>query len=284
MSSEVSEKSAVPRRVLLGATACLSILGLDRLLTACSSSGAGTGTAGAAPGPAAPAAPAADSYRLRPFTSGSAARTTPPRQPLPVRAEAALTLATPGKKIAITLDDGPHPTYTPQVLKLLRTYKVPGTFFVIGENAHSHPDLVRAIADEGHVVANHSWSHPQLDTLSQKRVRRELGDTCDIIQDILGAPPDLARAPYGAWDKASLTVCAELGMEPLGWSVDTNDWARPGTSSIAGSVLEGAHSGAIVLTHDGGGDRSQTVTALGQVLPKLLDRGYELVLPTAPPV
>ncbi|MFG2733543.1 polysaccharide deacetylase family protein [Streptomyces carpaticus] len=277
MSSEVSAPSAVPRRVLLGATACVSLLGLNRLLAACSGPSAG---AGAAPGPAAaPAAPAADSYRLRPFTPGSAPGAAPPRQPVPVRSEAALTLDLPGKKIALTLDDGPHPTYTPQVLKLLRKHKVPGTFFVIGENAHSHPDLVRAIADEGHLVANHSWSHPQLDTLSTKRVRRELGDTSDLIQDILGAPPGLARAPYGAWDKDALTVCAELGMEPLGWSVDTNDWARPGTSKITASVLDGAHSGAIVLTHDGGGDRSQTVTALGQVLPKLLDRGYELVLP-----
>lgn len=206
----------------------------------------------------------------------------PGRRPAVLRKQAHLTLSLPGRHLALTFDDGPHPAQTPAILRILRQYRAPATFFVIGENASWNPDLIKAIAADGHLVANHSWSHPQLDKLSQTRVRRELGRTSDLLEKALGTPPRFARAPYGAWHGPSLEVCAELGMEPMGWSVDTLDWKSPGISTIRTRVLKGAHPGAIVLAHDGGGNRWQTVSALSHYLPRLLDQGYSLVSLTEP--
>jgi peptidoglycan/xylan/chitin deacetylase (PgdA/CDA1 family) len=129
------------------------------------------------------------------------------------------------------------------------------------------------------VVANHSYTHPKLTGLPPHRVTDELGRTSDVIERILDAPPRWCRAPYGEWDDPSLAVCARLGMEPLGWSVDTNDWARPGIASIKRAVTREVRPGSIILQHDGGGDRSQTVRAVSEYLPRLLDRGYVFVRP-----
>ncbi|GAA1897399.1 polysaccharide deacetylase family protein [Streptomyces sodiiphilus] len=267
----------ISRRVLLGAAGCLGLVAVNRALL-----GPGDGPEGpdpvppaGAPGQASPADTAA--YRLRPFAGTGSVPSAPGRPPTAVRRAAAKTLPGPGRRIALTFDDGPHPRHTPEVLEILRRYNAPATFFVIGENAAWNPDLLRAIADDGHVVANHSWSHPQLNLISRARVREELGRTSEVIEKVLGEPPRWARAPYGVWDRASLTICAELAMEPLGWSIDTNDWTRPGSGAISSAVLEGAHSGGIVLAHDGGGDRGQTVQALRHYLPRLRDRGFALV-------
>ena len=300
--------SGSTRRTLLRGAFCLCLFGGYRALTAppahtpgatgesggplaaTSADKAGeTGRAGAAGqarnGAGAKAAGdarrAADSYRLRPL-AGSARPPRGPRRPATLRKQAHLTLAAPGRQLALTFDDGPHPAQTPAILRILRQYDAPATFFVIGENAGWNPDLVKAVAADGHLVANHSWSHPELPKLSRAKVREELGRTCDLVEKALGAPPRFARAPYGAWHGPSLEVCAELGMEPMGWSVDTLDWKSPGTATIRSRVLTGAHPGAIVLAHDGGGDRSQTVAALAHYLPRLLDQGYSLVPLTDP--
>lgn len=309
------DNSGSTRRTLLRGAFCLCLLGGYRALTApaahtpgvtgesgggplaaASADKAGTaghadtaGTAGQARnGAGAKAAGdarrAADSYRLRPL-AGSARVPRAKRgmrRPAMLRKQAHLTLAAPGRQLALTFDDGPHPAQTPAILRILRRYDAPATFFVIGENAGWNPDLVKAIAADGHLVANHSWSHPELPKLSRAKVRKELGRTCDLVEKALGAPPRFARAPYGAWHGPSLEICAELGMEPMGWSVDTLDWKSPGTATIRSRVLTGAHPGAIVLAHDGGGDRSQTVAALEYYLPRLLDQGYSLVSLTDP--
>lgn len=257
----------------MGGGACVGLAVLNRALVQ-------DETAPAAPAAEPASAPRADAsdYRLDPFT-GDSAPSSPRRPPVPVRPAAARTLRGTGRRIALTFDDGPHPTHTPEILRILRQYDTRATFFVIGENAFSHPTLVHAIAEDGHLLANHSWSHPQLDLIPATQVRTELGRTCDLLERLLGAPPRWARAPYGAWDRPSLEICAELAMEPLGWSIDTDDWTRPGQEAISQAVLRGAHSGGVVLTHDGGGDRSQTVAALRFYLPRLLDRGYTMVQP-----
>ena len=278
-SSPSPARGRFGRRAVLGAVACGGLVGLNRLLMS-AEDGAPAGSLPAAGGPPhrQQVAPAADRYPLRP-SAGGASGAVVGRQPVAVRKAAAETLAFPGRNLALTFDDGPHPAYTPDVLRVLRRHRVPATFFVIGENAAHHPDLVRDIAADGHLIANHSWSHPQLDLLSAARIRRELGATCDLLATLLGEPPRWARAPYGAWHRPSLEICAELGMEPLGWSIDTDDWRRPGTTAIATAVLHNAHPGAVVLAHDGGGNRSQTVAALEYYLPRLLDRNYTLTRP-----
>lgn len=229
----------------------------------------------AGPPAAVPARP--PTYRLRPF-AGETSMGSPSRNPA-VRTHAVYSMDGPGRRIALTFDDGPDPLYTPQVLRILAQYDVQATFCVIGENAVEYPQLLHDIANGGHAVANHSWTHPQLTKVRPAAARSELTRTSELIEKVLGAPPEWARAPYGDWNPATLGICAELGMEPLGWSLDTNDWARPGTKSITGSVLRDVKDGAIVLCHDGGGNRSQTVAALRYYLPRLLDSGYIPVRP-----
>jgi peptidoglycan/xylan/chitin deacetylase (PgdA/CDA1 family) len=106
--------------------------------------------------------------------------------------------------------------------------------------------------------------------------------TSDVIEDAYGEKPQWFRAPYGAWNRAAFQLGADMGMEPLAWTVDTLDWTTPGTRSIVHSVEEGAAPGVVVLSHDAGGDRSQSVRALKEYLPELLDSGYHLTVPRRP--
>lgn len=277
-----STRRTMPRRTLIRGTACLGLLGVYRAMVAPAAHTPGSiETVTTGPNDA---RPSTDSYRMRPLAGSARAPQSAPgvRRPATLRQQAHLTLSQPGRSIALTFDDGPHPVQTPAILDILRKHDVPATFFIIGQNASWHPDLVKAIDTEGHLIANHSWSHPQLNRIPTAKVRTELGRTCDLIEKALGASPRFARAPYGAWHKPSLKVCAALGMEPMGWSIDTQDWKSPGSATIRSRVLTGAAPGAIVLAHDGGGDRSQTVEALTHYLPRLLDRGYTMVPLTAP--
>jgi peptidoglycan/xylan/chitin deacetylase (PgdA/CDA1 family) len=239
----------------------------------------GAAASPAAPRPAPPghAARRPEAFRLRPIAGDSAMGE--PRHHPQVRTQAEESLPGARHAVALTFDDGPHPDNTPAVLSVLRKHKVQATFFVIGENAAAFPHLVHAIAADGHVVGNHSYTHPQLTRLSVGRVKDELGRTSDVIDRILGSPPQWCRAPYGDWDAASLAMCAKLQMEPLGWSIDTLDWARPGVTSIENAVTRDIRPGSIILQHDGGGDRSQTVRAVTDYLPRLLDDGYRFVRP-----
>ncbi|PBC79971.1 polysaccharide deacetylase [Streptomyces sp. TLI_235] len=149
--------------------------------------------------------------------------------------------------------------------------------------AHSFVTPIHAhaifIADRGHHIANHTWSHPDLRGIPDAKVRDELLRTSDLLGTTTGRTPTWFRAPGGDWSDASLRICAELGMRPMGWSVDPQDWARPGTSLITQRVLQTIGPGSIVLNHDGGGDRSQTIAALRTYLPVLLDEGYRFTAP-----
>ncbi|MEU8512380.1 polysaccharide deacetylase family protein [Kitasatospora sp. NPDC048722] len=184
------------------------------------------------------------------------------------------------KVVALTIDDGPDPRYTPAVLDLLQKYGIRATFFLIGENAVEHPALVREIADRGHHIANHTWTHPDLRHLSDAKVKDELERTSDLLLKTTGRQPTWFRAPGGDWSDSSLRIAADLGLRNMAWSVDPRDWARPGTSAIIDTILKDVRPGSIVLNHDGGGDRSQTVAAIKAYLPVLVDSGYFF---TAPP-
>jgi peptidoglycan/xylan/chitin deacetylase (PgdA/CDA1 family) len=181
--------------------------------------------------------------------------------------------------IALTIDDGPHPEWTPQVLDLLSRYEITATFCQVGSQISMYPSLVQAVAAEGHLIANHTWTHADLAKASAATTRAELERTSDAIEKISGQRPALYRAPYGAWSDRVLTTCRTMGMRPLDWSVDPRDWARPGISNIVQNIMANTHPGSIILEHDGGGDRSQTVAALQIVLPRLLDAGYQFVTP-----
>ncbi|MEI7033438.1 polysaccharide deacetylase family protein [Streptomyces pratensis] len=236
-----------------------------------------TGTSPAAAGPPAGVRSRPLPYRLEPMTAKTPPRFRPARPP--VRTRPFEHLPELGHAMVLSFDDGPDPLYTPDILATLRRHRVRAMFFVCGEMALGSRDLLREMADDGHVVGNHSWSHPLIPELSRASIRDELGRTSEVIDTTLGAPPLWYRAPYGAWNRNSFEIGAELGMEPMAWTVDTLDWTTPGARTIVSRVLDAAAPGVVVLSHDAGGDRSQSVTALGRYLPRLLDAGYRITVP-----
>ena len=183
------------------------------------------------------------------------------------------------KSIALTIDDGPDPVYTPQILRLLHQYRVTATFSMIGVRVAAHPHLARAVAKAGHLIANHTWTHANLTGAPAQRVRSELTRASDAIHAATGARPALFRAPYGAWTAAVIRQCEQMKMIPMDWSVDPRDWAKPGVRRIVRRIMTQTRPGSIILEHDGGGNRSQTVAALRIVLPQLLDEGYHFAVP-----
>jgi peptidoglycan/xylan/chitin deacetylase (PgdA/CDA1 family) len=267
------------RRAVLAGAAALGAAGAAGTAGALLSGSSGTPARSAAPvaGPQARSALKPSAYRLR-LLAGDAAQ---PAEPLPTRVRHApiLRMSGLGNTMLLTFDDGPNPDYTPHILDTLARYDVRATFFVCGEMADWNRDLLARMADEGHVVGNHTWTHPLLTKLSRREIRPELERTSDIIEKAYGERPLWFRAPYGAWNRATFRLNAELGMEPLAWSVDSLDWTTPGTSTIVRRVEHGAAPGVVVLSHDAGGDRSQTVQALRTYLPRLLDDGYHFTVP-----
>ncbi|HEU5156856.1 MAG TPA: polysaccharide deacetylase family protein [Streptosporangiaceae bacterium] len=183
----------------------------------------------------------------------------------------------PKRAIALTIDDGPDPRWTPRVLDLLAHHEVSATFCLIGVQVRQYPDLVRAIVDAGHQVADHTMHHPVgLCRLPEHRIDAEIGAAHKLIKDVSGLAPKLFRAPGGIWSRTLLRSVARHGMLPLDWDVDPRDWSRPGTRRIAHTLLR-AKPGDILLCHDGGGDRSETLRALHAVIPRLKGRGLEFI-------
>ncbi|MEU2953759.1 polysaccharide deacetylase family protein [Streptomyces xanthochromogenes] len=269
------------RRTLLRITGCLGAAAAVRVLTAEDTVAPATAPRAApqAAGPQAVAPPVrASAYRLEPMTAY-----TPPRYHTalpPVRTRPFLSMPQLGERsMVLTFDDGPDPRYTPGILKTLREHDVRAVFFLCGEMATDNRDLVREMRDDGHVVGNHTWTHPQLNKTASALIRSEIGRTSEVIEQTLGEAPQWFRAPYGAWNRNVFEIQAEMGMEPLAWTVDTLDWTTPGTPTIISRVLEGAAPGVVVLSHDAGGDRSQSVAALRTYLPELVKQGYELKVP-----
>jgi peptidoglycan/xylan/chitin deacetylase (PgdA/CDA1 family) len=179
--------------------------------------------------------------------------------------------------IALTFDDGPSPVYTPQVLSILQHYKVHATFFCIGEWVQLYPGLVQETFRAGNVIGDHTWSHPDLTRLSPYAVRWQLSSASAAIQYAIGSPPVLFRPPYGATDAAVVSVASQLGLLQILWTVDPRDWSRPGVDAIVNIVLSHATNGSIILMHDGGGNRSETVLALPLIITALQQRGFSFV-------
>jgi peptidoglycan/xylan/chitin deacetylase (PgdA/CDA1 family) len=270
------------RRVLL-------VAGGLTLLAGCSSAPAGPA--------AAPPPPIAGRTRADAAPAKTAGTRTPGRGPARTRlARAERTRTRPGerheagdlpvaelhdgpKAIALTIDDGPSPVYTPEVLRLLARHRVTATFSMVGIHVAAHPGLAREVAAAGHQIANHTWSHLDLAWLPPAAVTDQMDRATGAIHHVTGRVPRLFRAPYGAWSPDVLRHCAQTGMTPLAWSVDPRDWARPGVAPIVRNIMRNTRAGSIILEHDGGGNRSQTVAALKVVLPRLLAAGYRFTTP-----
>jgi peptidoglycan/xylan/chitin deacetylase (PgdA/CDA1 family) len=189
------------------------------------------------------------------------------------------TLTAPQRsgELALTFDDGPNPAWTPQLLDILASHKVRATFFMVGRYAEAEPVLTRYIADAGHLVGNHSWSHPNLALTAPVRVRAELSRTKNVLEQIIGKPVSHFRPPFGARRPDVLRTARGLGMTPVLWNAMTSDWSEPSADRIAQALIAKieslSHRGraANVVLHDGGhldpaADRKPSVTAVAQLL------------------
>ena len=175
------------------------------------------------------------------------------------------------KKIALTFDDGPHPYYTEQLLDGLKERGVVATFFVTGEHAALHPDVIQRMQEEGHLIGNHTYSHMQLTKKNREKFKEELVKTNAILEEITGEEVEYVRPPYGSWDKS---FESELNMFPVLWTVDPLDWCSSNVSCITKRVVEKVGENEIILMHD---YYDTSVTAALQVVDELLKEGYVFV-------
>ncbi|MEW2517790.1 polysaccharide deacetylase family protein [Actinacidiphila alni] len=187
-----------------------------------------------------------------------------------------------GKSVALTFDDGPDPRWTPQVLALLARHHAKATFCEIGPNAAAHPGLVRRITAEGHRLCDHSVHHDERQ--SGKSLAYNAHEIADAQRDIAkaagpGAKLWYYRAPGGDFTPPIRRIAADHGLRPLGWTVDSRDWERPGTAKVLATIGRELRPGSIVLMHDGGGDRRQTVAALAKLLDTLDAQGWTYSFP-----
>jgi peptidoglycan/xylan/chitin deacetylase (PgdA/CDA1 family) len=186
-----------------------------------------------------------------------------------------------GNVVSFTFDDGPNPPDTLNLLKVLRKHHVKAVFCLWGDHVREHPEVVRAIVREGHTLCNHSMHHDDMSTWTPEQIRADLTATSALIhQAAPGVRIAYFRAPYGAWGQTP-QVAADLGMQPLGWRFDIEDWVPPGTDVLVQRIRDRITPGAVILMHDGGGDRSQTVEAVDRIIPELRAECWRLTLPLA---
>ncbi|MGW0718805.1 polysaccharide deacetylase family protein [Streptomyces sp. NPDC002778] len=215
-------------------------------------------------------------------SSGSAAEAA---RPSPAAERVAVTIAHASdagpRGVNLTIDDGPDPVWTPQVLDVLREYGAKATFCMVGTQARAHPDLVKEVVAAGHRLCDHSVAHDTtMDQQSQAYQSQQILDAERVITEASGGVrPMYYRAPGGAFTPYSRTLAASRGMRPLGWNVDTKDFEQPGADAIVATVQRELPNGPTVLFHDAGGDRSQTVEALRRILPWLKEQGYSFGFP-----
>jgi len=177
--------------------------------------------------------------------------------------------------IALTFDDGPHKTLTPKLLDLLASRHIKVTFFVLGECVQENSDILARAAREGHEIGNHSWSHPQLNHLSDDAVRSQLKRTDDLIKSVIGHHPTLFRPPYGALTaKEKKWIPEEFGYRIILWDVDPLDWKDPGPAAVTNRILRETRPGSIILSHD---IHRGTIEAMPATIDQLLAKNYKFV-------
>lgn len=174
--------------------------------------------------------------------------------------------------IYLTFDDGPVPAQSKRLLKVLADYNVQATFFVLGQLALAHPEVVRMEKAAGHAIGNHTWDHRDLTTLSTSRIRHELVHGGRGIRSATGVTPRCMRPPYGATNASVRSVNRALHLKQELWDIDTNDWRLPSVKTLVRRIMS-ARPGDVVLMHDGGGNRSRTIAAVARALPRMIKRG-----------
>ncbi|MGE3286478.1 MAG: polysaccharide deacetylase family protein [Pseudonocardia sp.] len=217
-------------------------------------------------------------------TAPIAPQATSPTPTAPVSADVLTEVAgtAPGDRVvALTFDDGPDPRYTPRVLDLLRQHGAVATFCVVGRQVSAHPDLVHAVADAGMRLCDHTRAHDEeLRTRPPAQISEDILGTRDAMWAVADVHVPYFRAPAGNWSPDVARIAADGGMQPLGWTIDPRDWRRPGTAAIVTEVQQKVRPGAVILLHDGGGNRDQTMAALELLLPWLQQQGYRFVFPS----
>jgi peptidoglycan-N-acetylglucosamine deacetylase len=185
------------------------------------------------------------------------------------------SVKTTEKILAMTFDDGPHPSLTPKILDMLKERNIKATFFLIGQQVKMYPDLVRRIIAEGHEIGNHTWTHCSLTSRSDEQIRKELQKSADAVFEVAQVRPQLVRPPYGAVNtRIKNLMFTEFGYSTIMWSVDPQDWRRPGVSVVTSRLVNGAHPGAIMLAHD---IHPPTILAMPSMFDQLIAKGYQFV-------
>jgi peptidoglycan-N-acetylglucosamine deacetylase len=186
------------------------------------------------------------------------------------------------KQIALTYDDGPNDPHTLKLLEVLAKHNVRATFFMIGRYVRQRPDIARAVAQAGHLIGNHTFTHPRLIFQSKEQTRIQLVDCHQALEDAIGGHSKLFRPPFGGRRPATLRVARELALETVMWNVSGHDWSAAPPAVIEMKVAGQMRGGDVILLHDGGyralgADRSQTVIATDNLIRRYIDQGYEFV-------
>jgi len=182
------------------------------------------------------------------------------------------------KLIALTFDDGPHPKYTDQILDILKEYGVKATFFAVGENAELYPEQLKRIADEGHEIGNHTYTHADLKRIGGAELERELAETEQIVEKVTGRRPTVFRPPEGRCNETVVECANRRGYTTVLWTVDPRDWASPPAHDVATVILKNVKCGSVILCHDYNSNKKcPTPQALREVIPELIEKGYSFV-------
>ncbi len=191
------------------------------------------------------------------------------------------SVSTEKKQIALTFDDGPHPTLTPRILEILAQYNIPATFFMVGQNVLNYPEAARAVIRAGHEVGNHTFTHPHIAGLDEKAIFDEIGKCEDALEELCEYRPHILRTPQGALTPSLERCLSDDDYILVLWSLDTRDWDNKSTASVVQAVLDNVQAGDIILMHDYIGHNSKTPDALEKIIPILLSQGYEFVTVSA---
>lgn len=185
-----------------------------------------------------------------------------------------------GRQVSLTFDDVPDTQFTPQILDILKKYNVKATFFVVGNRAEAHPELVKRIVQEGHAIGNHSYSHPNLPKVSDARFHDEVLRTEKILHQLTGYSTSIFRPPYGNINEAQIQWLAGQRMNIINWNVDSLDWEGLNAKQVLSNVMSHVGPGSIILQHGAGGtgeNLTGTVQALPVIIERLQAKGIRLV-------